>query len=371
MAAVVLASAAALAQDSARPGKSERKDLLVGDKAPPLTIEKWVKGEAIGGYEKGKVYVVEFWATWCGPCIQVQPHMTELQKKFRDQGVTMIGVTSPDDRGNTLEAVESLVKKRDDKMGYTVAWDKGRTTNEAYMEAAGQMGIPCAFLVDQEGTLAWVGHPAELDDPLEQVVAKKWDLKKAAEKFKVEFEENKEEMRFQEAMEESREAVEKLQAAMEKNDIPAALKILDELSAAKPITASRLSMARFHILLDNERYEEAYAAAQAAADKYFAGKAMPLVQFARMILMVEPAEKRNADLAVKFASRAAELQPDEGFILDTLAMGYAEKRDYARAVETLRKAVTQAEKQRAPEEALSDMKDRLKQYESKAKGADK
>src|SRR5207249_3634750 len=128
-----------------------------------------------------------------------------------------IGVTS-EDENNPLDKVEEMVKKRDDKMGYTVAWDKGRTTNEAFMEGAAQMGIPTAFLVDQEGTLAWVGHPMKLEDPLEQVLAKKWDIKKAAEKFKAEFDENKEEVKFQEAVEDSRDLVERFQQAMSKED---------------------------------------------------------------------------------------------------------------------------------------------------------
>jgi tetratricopeptide (TPR) repeat protein len=287
-----------------------------------------------------------------------------LQSKFKDKGVTCIGVTSVDENGNTLEAVEALVKKREDKIGYSIAWDKQRTTNEAYMDAARQGGIPCAFLIDQEGLLAWVGHPMELDEPLEKVVEKKWDLKKAAAEFKEELDANK-------AMEEVTEEFEKFQEAMGKEDFAAALKIMDEVAEKKPVLAPRLAMGRFFVLLESKQYDKAYAAAEQAADKYYSKKAPELEHMARTILELEGVEKPNAELAVKLASRAAEVAPDHAGALDTLAMAYDKKGDFAKAAETLKKSISMAEKHKAPDEILKELKDRLAEYESKAKGEKK
>jgi thiol-disulfide isomerase/thioredoxin len=177
--------AAPAAKQPAKPGKSDtstkpdkgKKQLKVGDAAPSLSVEKWVKGEPVTGFEKGRVYVVEFWATWCGPCIASMPHMTELQAQYKDQ-VTVISVTSADPK-NTLDKVEAMVKdKGDEGMGYTVAWDKGRETNDAYMKAAGQNGIPCAFIVDAESKVAWIGHPRRMDEKLAEVVRGAGKVKK-------------------------------------------------------------------------------------------------------------------------------------------------------------------------------------------------
>src|SRR4051812_29303183 len=60
--------------------------LNVGDPAPALKASQWLQGEAVPTFTPGHVYVVEFWATWCGPCLQMMPHVAELQAQYRDQG---------------------------------------------------------------------------------------------------------------------------------------------------------------------------------------------------------------------------------------------------------------------------------------------
>jgi thiol-disulfide isomerase/thioredoxin len=147
--------------------------LKVGDPAPPLVADKWVKGKPVQKLEKGKVYVLEFWATWCGPCIAAIPHVTELQKKYADQGLTVIGMNIWE---NDVAAVEPFVKKMGDKMDYAVATDvvpqgerRGKMA-QTWMAAAGRNGIPCSFIVDRDGKIAWIGHPMAMDEPLKKVI---------------------------------------------------------------------------------------------------------------------------------------------------------------------------------------------------------
>jgi thiol-disulfide isomerase/thioredoxin len=151
----------------------------LGDEAKPLVISDWIKGDKVD-LAKGKgetVYVVEFWATWCPPCLTTIPHLTKLQKEYKDQGVVVIGISS-----ERPELVKQFVKKMGDKMDYVVAIDKDRGTSEAYMRTFGQSAIPHAFVVDQEGRVAWHGHPmAGLDEVLKKVVAGEFDLAQAAE----------------------------------------------------------------------------------------------------------------------------------------------------------------------------------------------
>lgn len=153
----------------------------LGDPAPELKIAKWIKGEPVRVTSNDKnVYVVEFWATWCPPCRDSIPHLTELQKRFKDKKVVIIGIT--DEKENV---VRPFVKKLGEKMDYRVALDDSRKTTENYMKAYGINGIPHAFIV-RDKRVIWQGHPmAGLDKALEEITAGRYDLEKAKSEFRV------------------------------------------------------------------------------------------------------------------------------------------------------------------------------------------
>src|SRR5947207_6844570 len=106
----VLAALAVLARTTAA---ARADELSVGDPAPKLEVKEFVKGDPVKSLEKGKVYVVEFWATWCGPCRATIPHLTELQKKHKD--VTFIGV-SVFERERDAAKVKPFVAEMGEKM---------------------------------------------------------------------------------------------------------------------------------------------------------------------------------------------------------------------------------------------------------------
>src|SRR5258706_12904236 len=114
-----------------------------GDAAAPLHIKEWIKGDAVDVTAgRGKtVYVIEFWATWCGPCRHSIPHLKELQGKFKNKGGVVIGISDEEP-----DTVKSFVKKLGAKMEYTIAIDDDKKTAADYVEAYGQGGIPAAFI---------------------------------------------------------------------------------------------------------------------------------------------------------------------------------------------------------------------------------
>jgi thiol-disulfide isomerase/thioredoxin len=155
-----------------------QETLKVGDTAPGLDIEKWVKGDETT-LEKGKVYVVEFWATWCAPCRKAIPHLTELQHEYADKGLTIIGISTDEDTSK----VEPFVKSQGKNMDYTVAIDRTGSSQRAWMGAAGLNGIPASFVIDREGRIMYIGNPhqPEFEQTLSQVLGGRFDPKLSEE----------------------------------------------------------------------------------------------------------------------------------------------------------------------------------------------
>jgi len=135
--------------------------LKIGSDAPALSVE-WVQGEVASLSDPSKTYVVEFWATWCGPCMRSIPHLNELYAKHRGKGLVIMGISD-----EPMSTVRPFVNKKGGAMAYPVACDKEKATNEAWMKAAGQNGIPCAFVV-RDGKIRWIGNP--LDKQFDTVV---------------------------------------------------------------------------------------------------------------------------------------------------------------------------------------------------------
>ena len=175
----------------------------IGSKAPPLDVEHWVQDgngffRPVEEFEDGKVYVVEFWATWCGSCIASMPHLAELQNKYRGNDVQIISISD-----ESLDEVKDLLAKENEQVGktfaeitsaYSLTTDPDRSVYKDYMNASNQKGIPTSFIVGKDGLIEWIGHPMEMDEPLASVVNDSWDREKFKEEMKAkeEFQKNME-----------------------------------------------------------------------------------------------------------------------------------------------------------------------------------
>lgn len=161
---------------------------LIGKPPPPITVAKWVKGEPLSGFEKGKVYIVDFWATWCGPCKAAIPHLTKLAQEHKGK-VEVIGISISEKQKDASDSayialVEQFVQKQGERMDYRVAVDTpDKAMHSAWFKPAGTGGIPTAWIIDQNGLVAWIGigSPKDVERITTQVLAGTFDIKKEAE----------------------------------------------------------------------------------------------------------------------------------------------------------------------------------------------
>jgi len=323
-------------------GTARADDLGVGDKAPAIKIAKWVKGKEVDLAKAGpdEVFVVEFWATWCGPCKMSIPHMSEMQDHFKDKKVTFIGVSDEEPK-----VVEKFLKDGfDSKMRYTVAIDEDNKTDKAWMKAAGQDGIPTAFVV-KGGKILWIGHPMNgLDLQVADACGDKEYAAKAKEMKKLQGQ-------FQEAFE-----------AEEWDD---ALKAADKILAIKP-GEFQLGLMKYVILATKKKdTQNAGKYGREFVDK--CDDAMVLNEFSWNMLTEEAwADAKDLKLALAGAKKAAELTKNEDpAILDTLARAQVDSGDLKAGIETEKKAVELAKKTKN-KQLIKDLEKSLEEYQKKA-----
>lgn len=158
----------------------------INDPAPPLRVSQWIKGTPVKQFEKGKVYVIEFWATWCHPCLAGMPHLSGLAQEYKDK-VTVIAIDIYESKSKpkkSAKQVKAFVDSMGSKMDFNVAIEDSSFTVVDWIKATGEenSGIPITFVVNADGKLAWIGHASKLDEVLPKIVNNTWGLNEAMTK---------------------------------------------------------------------------------------------------------------------------------------------------------------------------------------------
>lgn len=142
------------------------------DTFPKLNITEWVKGKPsdIGEWGDGKVYVIDMWGTWCTPCIKNIPELTKLQKKYRGQGLVVVGYSWEEPTN-----LRKFVEKQAERMQYVLVNDsEEKTVKYLAEEKEAVEGFPYAFVIDRKGKVVWQGAPQDgLEEFLDKLFTKK------------------------------------------------------------------------------------------------------------------------------------------------------------------------------------------------------
>ncbi len=284
--------------------------LEVGSPMPPLSDVAWLKGGPVQAWEPGQVYVIDFWATWCGPCKATMPHVNGLARQYRDRGVTVIGAAIWPRKG--MVPTDEFVARQGDEMDYLVAEDVEGRTAATFMKAAGRNGIPTVMVVDQRGTLAFMGHPTAdpLDEVLERIVAGSFDpLAFEAER--------------KERAETSKRLTAQLKAATEAEQWERVAELAAQLIALDPRRNGAYARLRYQALLSADLLAQAAALGRELVGGAWAADASSLNTLAWSIVAPDspvPDARRDLELAALAADRANELaERRDASILDTVA----------------------------------------------------
>ncbi|QIA25335.1 MULTISPECIES: TlpA disulfide reductase family protein [Mesorhizobium] len=203
--------------------------------APPIKVDDWLRGEPLANFQPGKVYLVEFWATWCGPCVAAIPPMVELKEKYEDIEFEVVGVAGSELAATADEArtnLDAWLTERFPNLNYRIAFDYTGEMKRLSMEASSSVGIPTSFVVDRDGHIAFIGHPSELDDVLPKVLNGSWrssDGAKAADTGRI-----ASNQRRARELSLTRPIYAKLQPATQAEDWRAALSAVEEGLALMP-----------------------------------------------------------------------------------------------------------------------------------------
>lgn len=256
---------------------------LIGKPPPPFNITKWVKGEPLTEFPKGKVYVVDFWATWCGPCKAAIPHLSRLAQDHKGK-IEVIGVSISErqkDKADLsyVEGVQKFVDKMGERMDYRVAVDTpDKVMHTTWFIPTGTGGIPTAYIIDTNGLVAWtgIGAPETIERISLAVLAGTFDAKQEADR--VEKEEAEAKQRAQNDIEAARKANEGkpekfpgYRDAMSRGDSSAALAALDAAFKADPTSeTSGAYQWKFMLLMQRNKPEEVNAYAKDLLERFAA-----------------------------------------------------------------------------------------------------
>lgn len=216
--------------------------LYIGDKMPDIKPARWLQGTPVATIKNENIYVVEFWATWCGACIMAMPHISELAEKYKGKATFLGCDVYEETHGKTYDAaqsnVERFIKSEANHMTYPVFEDtKEKYMADNWLSAAGVQGVPYTFVI-KNGKLIWIGDPRELDKVIDSIVNGTLDIVLVK---------NRNDQRLA-ALAKSKAVNKPLDDAIASKDYAKAIEIIDQRIAETP--QIYLKMKKFNILKD-------------------------------------------------------------------------------------------------------------------------
>lgn len=332
------------------------RELLVGDLAPSFAFSEFLRGEPVWALERGKIHVVEFWATTCGPCRGMIPELTKLQADHPD--IVVIGVVALE---QDVEKARAFVAEQGEEIGYRIALqapsperragssfamsrDPGRMTAD-WMDASFSIGVPQSFLIDASGRVAWIGHPFELHERLDALLAGRIDVVAAAAAYREEIAAKKTRERFR--------VHRAFDVSLETKNYAEFFRVLEETAAEHPEVETRFVGVKLRLLIQegDAGRDEALAYARRASEGVARDddNALLVIGFLLITTKIDGRERPQSSFVPEYAELGVEIlrrvepklapQPQLHFqFCETFSRGLAAAGRYDEALERIARA---------------------------------
>ncbi|HKQ52476.1 MAG TPA: redoxin family protein [Pyrinomonadaceae bacterium] len=159
--------------------RKQRQLRLQGEVAPEIKVVKWVEQSPVKLSElRGRVVLLDFWATWCGPCLRSFPYLVEWHEKYKDRGLVIIGITKfyGEGNGQGLNPDEELGFIERFKKTHNLPYGMGVADGDDNHIRFNVTAIPTAVLIDRRGVIRLLttgvggGNESEMADAIEKVI---------------------------------------------------------------------------------------------------------------------------------------------------------------------------------------------------------
>jgi thiol-disulfide isomerase/thioredoxin len=162
--------------------RKQRQLRLQGEVAPEINISKWIEQAPLKISQlKGRVVLLDFWATWCGPCLAAFPHLRGWHEKYKDRGLVVLGITTYSGRGEArdMTVAEEFSYIERFKKQHNLTYGVGVTDTDNNHRNYGISAIPTAVLIDRRGIIRMLttgsggGSETEIEAAIEKLIEEK------------------------------------------------------------------------------------------------------------------------------------------------------------------------------------------------------
>lgn len=168
---------------SGQPKTTNSESLNIGSISPKLAVQDWYYGAPITNIEKGRFYVVEFWSTWCSPCLKSFLPFNRIARKFKTKA-TFLSVNVLEKKNYPKERAKQIIDSlnRTMKLDFSVGFEEEKKISEGWFGKIWDASVPLVVLIDSTQQISWIGDIENLKEHLTKVLNGEWDKEVAAKK---------------------------------------------------------------------------------------------------------------------------------------------------------------------------------------------